>query len=501
MDIRCERCGTEYELDEDRIPEAGINVRCADCELIFRVFRPAPAPVAGIVPVSPAVPEPIPEARTEASSEPVSEPTPAVAPAPSPTVAAIRVRESGADVADECADIPTLQRWVIEGRVGSRHEVSLDGGPFAPASSFAELAPFLSLIESAAVPAPAAEDAAVTRPEFGRVPSSDAGDTAVEGVTRDAAENAAAALTVPAVPVFSESTTVSTSTTSEARTEAPASESPAPDSRAMGGDEEDPEVALLRSQSRRRLQLAAVALVLVVGGAALWLALGGSGDGVTDVPVVAEVETAPDKPSSETPPDATGDDETKEAEATAEAGTAGSEAKAPAPEQKAATSTRTADVKPSKAEPAPPRAAKPASAVKPPASPSAPTPPTPAAQQPPSIDALLVDAGAALDDGQAVRALELFDKAAQLRPKHVEAHYGRGLALYDLNRSAPAIEAFQTALNLNPRFADAMIGLAEVYKEQGKNQEAVRWYRSYLETLPNGDQAEVARANVERLGN
>lgn len=40
MDVRCTRCGTEYEFDDALISERGTSVRCTQCSYQFRVFPP-----------------------------------------------------------------------------------------------------------------------------------------------------------------------------------------------------------------------------------------------------------------------------------------------------------------------------------------------------------------------------------------------------------------------------------------------------------------------------
>ena len=41
MDVTCERCGTEYELDDALVSERGTAVKCTSCDHQFKVFRPA----------------------------------------------------------------------------------------------------------------------------------------------------------------------------------------------------------------------------------------------------------------------------------------------------------------------------------------------------------------------------------------------------------------------------------------------------------------------------
>ena len=38
MDVRCERCGTEYEFDDALVSERGTSVKCTECANEFRVM-------------------------------------------------------------------------------------------------------------------------------------------------------------------------------------------------------------------------------------------------------------------------------------------------------------------------------------------------------------------------------------------------------------------------------------------------------------------------------
>ena len=35
MDVRCEKCQTEYELDEARLKPSGVTVKCTHCGHLF----------------------------------------------------------------------------------------------------------------------------------------------------------------------------------------------------------------------------------------------------------------------------------------------------------------------------------------------------------------------------------------------------------------------------------------------------------------------------------
>ena len=39
MDVRCEKCGTEYELDESKLKASGVTVKCTSCGHMFKVRR------------------------------------------------------------------------------------------------------------------------------------------------------------------------------------------------------------------------------------------------------------------------------------------------------------------------------------------------------------------------------------------------------------------------------------------------------------------------------
>ena len=78
MDVRCEKCGTEYELDETRLKPGGVTVKCTTCGHMFKIRRRASTnvgmPATGPLPASnrsgraEAVPRP--QTQTGAGSGP-----------------------------------------------------------------------------------------------------------------------------------------------------------------------------------------------------------------------------------------------------------------------------------------------------------------------------------------------------------------------------------------------------------------------------------------------
>jgi len=47
MDVRCEKCGTEYELDESKLKASGVTVKCTSCGHMFKVRRRSTKAAAG----------------------------------------------------------------------------------------------------------------------------------------------------------------------------------------------------------------------------------------------------------------------------------------------------------------------------------------------------------------------------------------------------------------------------------------------------------------------
>jgi hypothetical protein len=97
------------------------------------------------------------------------------------------------------------------------------------------------------------------------------------------------------------------------------------------------------------------------------------------------------------------------------------------------------------------------------------------------------------------QALDFYGRAHELKPDRVEPLAGRGLCLLDMGNPTAAVAAFEQALQLGPRYGPAIMGMAEALRAQGKNEQAIEYYQKYLDVLPNGSEAAVARNSIERL--
>jgi predicted Zn finger-like uncharacterized protein len=144
MDVRCEKCRTEYELDESKLKPGGVTVKCTNCGHMFKVRR-------RITAIGPAVSGP---PTLRGGSEPASAPKPS-APAPADPLA------SGADsdptwlirLTDgeilTCRELATLQKWIVAGRVDRDCEISRTGKKWKLLGEIGELASFFEIADEA----------------------------------------------------------------------------------------------------------------------------------------------------------------------------------------------------------------------------------------------------------------------------------------------------------------------------------------------------------------
>jgi len=116
MDVRCDKCGTEYEFDEARVGENGVTVKCTNCGHVFRVKRRVPS--------APAAASTTPGTREWIVKKPDGQ--------------MIAFRE-----------LTTLQKWIVEGRINRDDEISRNGETWKRLGNIAELEPFFSVFERA----------------------------------------------------------------------------------------------------------------------------------------------------------------------------------------------------------------------------------------------------------------------------------------------------------------------------------------------------------------
>ena len=124
MDVRCDRCETEYELDDDSVTEAGASVQCTTCGHTF-VVGPDGVTIAQIVPTPPGG---LADLGPQAADW-------------------LLATEDGQT--HRFRDLTTLQKWVVERKATREDRVSQRGGPWLPLGEVDELAPFFAVVDQA----------------------------------------------------------------------------------------------------------------------------------------------------------------------------------------------------------------------------------------------------------------------------------------------------------------------------------------------------------------
>jgi predicted Zn finger-like uncharacterized protein len=114
-------------------------------------------------------------------------------------------------------------------------------------------------------------------------------------------------------------------------------------------------------------------------------------------------------------------------------------------------------------------------------------------------DKLVAQGDRLSENGHAREARKLYEKALALQPSGLAAITGLGYCDLDGEKFSSAVDHFRHALSLQGSYGEALIGLAEAYKLRGDKREALNWYKQYLDKLPGGPKAAMARNNVRDL--
>jgi predicted Zn finger-like uncharacterized protein len=169
MDVRCEKCQTEYELDESRLKPGGVTVKCTNCGHMFKIRKRAntnvgvPAAAAAAVAEAPRTkaaskqpPPQLPAARALPARESTSpaEPPVNIADMPSgPTSSAAGERqwivrmENGET--KSCKELATLQQWIVAGVVSRESLISRSGKTWKRLGDIPELAQYFVIADEA----------------------------------------------------------------------------------------------------------------------------------------------------------------------------------------------------------------------------------------------------------------------------------------------------------------------------------------------------------------
>ncbi len=81
-------------------------------------------------------------------------------------------------------------------------------------------------------------------------------------------------------------------------------------------------------------------------------------------------------------------------------------------------------------------------------------------------------------------AVEILNKALEIDPKFVPAHYRMGSVYEEWDQRKEAIAAYQQALEVDPKHLDARLGLASAYGKSFKNELAILEYEKAAALKP-----------------
>jgi predicted Zn finger-like uncharacterized protein len=113
-------------------------------------------------------------------------------------------------------------------------------------------------------------------------------------------------------------------------------------------------------------------------------------------------------------------------------------------------------------------------------------------------DSFIERGHSALAAGQTAAAKRMFEHALTLQPDLVPAHAGLGQVAMARGRPIQAVDHLVAAALGGD--GESLIALADLYRRLGRQREALTAYQSYLQQNPHGPQLDVAKTQIERLG-
>jgi predicted Zn finger-like uncharacterized protein len=126
MDVRCEKCQTEYELDEGKLKPGGVTVKCTTCGHMFKVRRRPGS--------SASTPAPFGDSRPLGDSE------------DGDRTWLVKLEDGEIKT---CRELSTLQKWIVSGRVTRECAISRTGKKWKLLGEIGELASFFAIADEA----------------------------------------------------------------------------------------------------------------------------------------------------------------------------------------------------------------------------------------------------------------------------------------------------------------------------------------------------------------
>lgn len=419
MDVICPQCAAKYDCNPKDLPAEGVAVKCADCNLLFRVSQ------SGAISVEPTA---------DFTSD-------------SPDTKLWSLRQASGSTWT-FKRLTTLQKWIVERKVSKDDELSSGGQGWRKLSELGELAPFFEIVEQASRGAAGAA-VRVLEPSSSPSPLS-ARPSAPPGAITISIAYPNADGSSPGQPVII------------AEAKRPSQRlSPLPPPAALLSPQPSQRVAPVPAPKPSRAPLW-VSLLLLAGAAGWYFGVHAPGLERRHGEELTRLKLEQEKLAAEA-----------------------------AAKEKALLDAQEAERKRLAQAAAVPDAGAVAVAPRPAAPPRAPLTS--------GYEGLLQRADRQREHGSPVEAIELYTKAAALKPERAEPWVGRGLSHLEMSQAARALEAFERALQLNSRYGPAIMGAAEACRSLGRKEEALVFYQRYLEVLPNTAEANVARKAVAAL--
>ena len=140
MDVRCEKCQTEYELDESRLKPGGVTVKCTNCGHMFKIRKRTPTNV-GIA--TNTAERPKPSASKPPRPDSLSDP-----PGDGEGERQWMVRLENGET-KTCRELATLQQWIVAGIATRESLISRSGKTWKRLGDITELGQYFVIADEA----------------------------------------------------------------------------------------------------------------------------------------------------------------------------------------------------------------------------------------------------------------------------------------------------------------------------------------------------------------
>jgi predicted Zn finger-like uncharacterized protein len=452
MDVRCDRCQTEYELEDDSVAAGGASVQCTTCGHTFVV------------------------SRGKRDLTPTPGPTTEMAAAP----AWVLMTEEGKT--HRFRDPTTLQKWIVERRVGRNDRVTAPGASPRRLGDMDELRPFFELVDQA----DRAASARVARPTQPETPQRLSASARGYASPNYASPNYA-------TPDVDDDDVLMSGRRSRAGGGQRGRVSRLDSDIAAGlttmGMDDSMDFAVPQRNIARKVGLGILAAGLVAGG----FYFGTRSGGPSKFFATATAPASTPAPPPPTPPVAAAPAPASAPPPTVTPTPPPAAAVPPTPAPAPAATAKTAPPEDVPPEPVPP--ARPSGRGAAAAAPAAET----SGGRPRSYEQLVAEANRALENGNTAKAQKFVDDALKLQPSGVSAVTASAYLLLDKRKPLAAVGEFKRALNNAPNFPQALFGLGEAYRAAGDTGQAIDAYKKFLATAPSSEDAPAARRQLREL--